>query len=151
MRSASSSSAEIKLRKLNKEKIIKQIVREIMQLRGILCAVLFGSLAEDKYTGSSDADVLLVIEKSIPMAERYRRYNRIMADTEVQLFILTLDEVMSRIDSGDTFVINIIMTGIPLMGEEIYRRIRERCEIAIRKYGLRRTNFGWVCTKGKSE
>jgi len=127
--------------------VIKQITSEIENLEGVICAILFGSLAEDRYTGSSDADVLIVIDKKLPQDERYRRYNRISANIDVQTFILTLDEATSRINNGDTFVINIVTTGIPLFGEKIFKHLKKLCEKAINQYGLEKTTIGWIRKK----
>ena len=143
MQRGSYSFAGIKLVKLNKDKVIKQIIDGLKNLKGVLCAVLFGSIANDQYTGLSDADVLLIIEENLSPNERYRRYNRINADVDVQLFIFTLDEVMSRIDIGDTFIINMIVTGKPLLGDELYKTLMEQCRKAIKRYGLKRISIGW--------
>jgi len=103
LRSVSSNFVEVKLRKLDKDRVIEQIRKGVRSLKGVLCAILFGSLVENRYTGSSDADLLIIIENGLPQNERYRRYNRILADVEVQPLILTLDEPALRIKNGDTF------------------------------------------------
>jgi len=147
LRSGSSNFVEVKLRKLNKDRVTEQIRKGVRSLRGVLCAILFGSLVENRYTGSSDADLLIIIENDLPQNERYRRYNRILADVEVQPLILTLDEVASRIKNGDTFIINIVATGIPLVGEELFKYLRKLCREAIERYGLKKMSFGWIQTK----
>ena len=115
------------MRRLNREKVLAQIRAGLKALEGILCAVLFGSLAQGKHTGTSDADLLLIIEEDLPQGERYRRYNRIRADAEVQPFIVTIEEATTRIKAGDTLLTNIICTGVPLYGEDTYAKLKNLC------------------------
>ncbi len=147
MLKGSSVSVGIRLRRLNKDRVIGQIREGVERLEGVLCAVLFGSLVSGEYTGSSDADLLIIIDRDLPSDERYRRYNRIMADTDVQLFIFTLDKVVSRIRSGDTFIINIITTGIPIKGKDLFMRLEKLCGEAMRHYGIKKIDSGWVVKK----
>lgn len=143
-----SDSVGIRLRKLNREKVEEELVRACKLLSKsspILTAILFGSLIRGNYSGCSDADVLLVV-KNAPKdeSERYRLFNRIKASAPVQLFVFTEKEITERILDGDTFIIEAIVTGKPLIGYKYYEKLLSMCEKAIKKYGLRRTKIGWV-------
>jgi len=138
------NSADIKLRKLDADKILKQVKEEVFKLSGVTCAIVFGSFARGNYSGTSDVDLLLIIKENIPIDARYRKYNRIRADTDVQVIILTLDEVLQRLHQGDTFILEIITTRFPVKGGKIFEKLKKISEKVIRKYGLKRTEIGWI-------
>lgn len=58
-----------------------------------------------------------------------------------------IDEAASRIKNGDTFIINIVATGIALVGEELFKYLKKLCREAIERYGLKKMSFRWVQTK----
>ena len=103
-----------------------------------------GSLAKGNYSGSSDAEVLLVL-KDAPMdeGEKYRKYNVVKASIPVQLFIYTINEIIERIGRGDTFIIEAIVTGKPIMGNKTYEKLLSLCRKVIREKSMERTSIGW--------
>jgi len=112
--------------------------------RNLISVIIFGSLAKGNYSGSSDADVLLVLKDApIDEGEKYRKYNVVKASIPVQLFIYTIDEIIERIERGDTFIIEAVVTGKPIMGNETYEKLLSLCRKVIREKSMERTSIGW--------
>ena len=149
----SSNSAGIRLRRLDIERVEEELKESCIALGKslpILTVILFGSLSKGNYTGSSDADLLLVTRKAPKdIGERYRLFNRIKANIPVQLLVLTEEEVVKRILAGDTFIIEAITTGKPLIGQEYYEKLSLLCKESIKKHGLKRTEIGWIRVEDK--
>jgi len=141
----SSNTVKIRLRRLNLSKVVEELKFSCKKIgRNLISAIIFGSLAKGNYSGSSDADVLLVL-KDAPMdeGEKYRKYNVVKASIPVQLFIYTIDEIIERIGRGDTFIIEAIVTGKPIMGKETYEKLLSLCRKVIREKSMERTSIGW--------
>ncbi|MEX2701557.1 MAG: nucleotidyltransferase domain-containing protein [Candidatus Baldrarchaeota archaeon] len=65
----SSNTVKIRLRRSNLSKVVEELKFSCKKIgRNLISAIIFGSLAKGNYSGSSDADVLLVL-KDAPMDE----------------------------------------------------------------------------------
>jgi len=136
---------KIRLRRLNLSKVVEELKVSCKKIGGnLISAIIFGSLAKGNYSGSSDADVLLVLKDApIDEGEKYRKYNVVKASIPVQLFIYAFDEIIERIGRGDTFIIEAIVTGKPIMGNETYKKLLSLCRKVIREKSMERTSIGW--------
>lgn len=85
---------------LNRELLLEEVESAARDLLGDVQnaekVVLFGSLAEDRATAFSDADLLIVVEGSekrfIDRPEEFRPYFE-EVDVEVDLFVYTREEI----------------------------------------------------------
>ncbi len=145
MQVRSSNTVKIRLRRLNLSKVVEELKVSCKKIGGnLISAIIFGSLAKGNYSGSSDADVLLVLKDApIDEGEKYRKYNVVKASIPVQLFIYAFDEIIERIGRGDTFIIEAIVTGKPIMGNETYKKLLSLCRKVIREKSMERTSIGW--------
>ena len=136
---------KIRLRRLNLSKVVEELKFSCKKIgRNLISVIIFGSLAKGNYSGSSDADVLLVLKDApIDEGEKYRKYNVVKASIPVQLFIYTIDEIIERIERGDTFIIEAVVTGKPIMGNETYEKLLSLCRKVIREKSMERTSIGW--------
>lgn len=145
MQVRSSNTVKIRLRRLNLSKVVEELKFSCKKIgRNLISVIIFGSLAKGNYSGSSDADVLLVLKDApIDEGEKYRKYNVVKASIPVQLFIYTIDEIIERIERGDTFIIEAVVTGKPIMGNETYEKLLSLCRKVIREKSMERTSIGW--------
>jgi len=75
--------------------------QSLLQDPNVLAVVLFGSLARGEATAMSDADVLVVLEKSeVPFADRLARYKPVGLGIGVEVFPYTLTEARAALAEG---------------------------------------------------
>jgi len=103
-----------------------------------LLVVLFGSLATGDYTSSSDADVLVALRQPVEWETVYA-----CSDGIVQPVVVTWDELLAQLDSGEPFFHEILAEGVVLLDSGVYEAVRRRASAAARRWGLERTPGGW--------
>lgn len=106
--------------KKNTEEIIAKIKKSrLLQSKGVVCAVVFGSLAKKNISSLSDADILIVIKKKAPKKsplnslwqELYGKLPLLPAPV-----FLTEKQVLGRLKEKDAFIANVFNYGIALKG-----------------------------------
>ncbi len=82
---------------LNKNKVLRKLIqlakKAKVQDKNISKIVLFGSIAENNYTGTSDADILIILKESPePFINRLPRYLNLFLDSPVPVDIFPYTE-----------------------------------------------------------
>lgn len=78
----------------------------------VRCVILFGSLVRGNYTGTSDADLLIVVDAaSEPFLRRGTEYVDPFLPVPVDLFVYTADEVEEALRAGGGLVKQALETG----------------------------------------
>ncbi len=109
--SLSSSSNSVKIIYPDRNALlrrIKQIARQIKKRHPEVVSIrLFGSLARNDYTATSDADILIVLDH-FPENDPHRRILTFLPYFDlrygVDLLVYTQAEIQSRLSKGDPFV-----------------------------------------------
>ena len=120
-------SAEVRFLKINYDDLLAKL-RQYASVKSkshVTRAIIGGSLAKGTYTGSSDAD-LLVVADELPARslERYALYADASPSVDVEPRVYTTTELQNEIRQGDHFVIETITKGIPLFGAEFVEALR---------------------------
>ena len=121
-------SAEVRFLKINYDDLLAKL-RQYASVKSkshvTRAIILGGSLAKGTYTGSSDAD-LLVVADELPARslERYTLYADASLSVDVEPRVYTTTELQNEIRQGDHFVIETITKGIPLFGAEFVEALR---------------------------
>lgn len=114
------NTAEIKYRKINYHDILKALkhyAENLIRNNKAQLVLLFGSLARGDYTGSSDADLLIITEKALvrPL-DRYSDYLDPTLPIEINPIVLLENECINRLREGDSFLSSAISQAICLAG-----------------------------------
>lgn len=121
------SSAEARYLKINFDEILSSLreyaSRKSEQARAI---VLVGSLARGDYTGTSDADIL-VIADNVParFLDRCVLFADAKMPVDLEPRVYTTEEFIRKVQEGDRFAVESIEIGIPLHGERFFNEVRE--------------------------
>jgi hypothetical protein len=88
--------------------------------------VLAGSFARGSYTGSSDADIL-VIADNVPanVLERYALFSDPEFPIDLEPRVYTTKEFVNMIRQGNRFALESLELGIPLHGERFFRDLKK--------------------------
>jgi len=88
--------------------------------------VLTGSLAKGSYTGTSDADIL-VIADNMPsrVLERYALFAEPSMPIDVEPRVYTTKEFIGKVRRDDRFAVESLKIGIPLHGEQFFEEIKK--------------------------
>ena len=117
---------------------VEEFVRRVA-VRKPLLVLLFGSLATGRFTQHSDADVLVIFDRSVDWMRVYE-----CSGGRVQPLVREVDEALREIELGNTLLIKAVEDGIPLVDRAgVYERLRCACGEAKRRLGLVRTCTGW--------
>jgi predicted nucleotidyltransferase len=87
--------------------------------------ILTGSLARGSYTGTSDADILVIADK-VPgnVLERYALFSDPNLTIDLEPRVYTTDEFIRKVRQGDRFALEALEVGIPLHGEQFFKEVR---------------------------
>jgi len=123
------SSAGARYLKINFDEILGKL-REYAKSKAAnhqtRAIVLTGSLAKGRYTGTSDADILVVADNvPIYVLERYALYAEPKMPIDVQPRVYTTEELITKIRQGDRFVLESLEVGIPLYGEQFLNDLKQ--------------------------
>lgn len=115
-----SNTARVKYLRIDKERVIKELKEYALSLKGeTLLVLLFGSLAKNTYTGSSDADLLIIVEDT-PLSPLERIPHFISSDLSlpVEPKVYTKKEILKMLKEDNRWLKDVIATGIPLYQKE---------------------------------
>jgi len=122
------SSSEVRYLKINFDEILSKL-REYADSKAkdqhAKAIVLTGSLATGSYTGTSDADIL-VITDNVPanVLERYALFSDPDFPIDLEPRVYTTEEFISKVRQHDRFALESLITGIPLHGEQFFNELR---------------------------
>ncbi len=117
---------------------IEEFMRRVAVHKPLL-VLLFGSLATGRFTQHSDADVLVIFDRSVDWMSVYK-----CSTGRVQPLVRELDRALREIESGNTLLIEAVEDGIPLLDRAgVYEQLRCACQQAKHWLGLVRERTGW--------
>ncbi len=99
--------------KINKEKILERLNKWAKKIgeenTNVLCIVLFGSLVKDNYTPLSDADILIVLNKSEKkFHERIPDFLPTGIGMSVDIFPYTFEEFLTLYNEKNQIIMNFL-------------------------------------------
>jgi len=123
------TSAEVRYLKINFDEILRKLrgyAKSKSRIPGVRAIVLTGSLAKRSYTGTSDADVLVIADR-VParVLDRYELFAGGKIPIDVEPRVYTTKEFISRAKRGDRFALESIEIGIPLHGKRFFKDLRK--------------------------
>jgi hypothetical protein len=123
------SSSDARYLKINFDEILsklKEYARSKAKGQHTRAIVLVGSFARGSYTGSSDADIL-VIADNVPanVLERYALFSDPEFPTDLEPRVYTKKEFVRMIRQGNRFALESLEIGVPLHGERFFRDIKK--------------------------
>ena len=116
------SLGSAKIISLNKEIALKEIKKVAEKIKeeekgNILDIIIFGSIAKNNYTGTSDVDIAIILKESdlsfIERIVKYRKYFDL--DIGVDLFVYTFSEFEKMKRENNFFIKEIIDFGISVL------------------------------------
>ena len=116
------SLGSAKIISLNKEIVLKEIKKIAEKIKeeekgNILDIIIFGSIAKNNYTGTSDVDIVIILKESdlsfIERIVKYRKYFDL--DIGVDLFVYTFSEFEKMKRENNFFIKEIIDFGISVL------------------------------------
>lgn len=125
------SSLRVRYLRINFDEILSKL-REYADAKAhnkeqhVRAIILTGSLATGRYTGTSDADILVIADK-VPanVLERYALFSDPEFPIDIEPRVYTTDEFIGKVHQGDRFALESLETGIPLHGEQFFNNLRE--------------------------
>lgn len=122
------SSAEVRYLKINFDEILvklKEYANRKARTHKVKAIVLTGSLAKKTYTGTSDADILIIAD-DLPtdMLERCVLFAEPKMPLDVIPIVYTVNELLRRIRQRDRFALEALEIGIPLYGEDFLKDLQ---------------------------
>ena len=95
--------------------------------KGVKAIVLTGSLAKGNYTGSSDADILIIAD-NLPnhVLERYSLFAEADLPIDMEPHTYSPEEFLNMVRDRNHFAIETLRVGIPLYGEKYFRELKAR-------------------------
>jgi predicted nucleotidyltransferase len=113
------SSASVRTFWLDQKKIVARLGKATISLANrhleIKRVILFGSLVRGEAAPGSDADLLIVLDKSdIPFLSRSARYQPAPVGVGVDLFAYTEAELEKMLADGNPFISRALAEGITL-------------------------------------
>jgi hypothetical protein len=123
------SSSEARYLKINFDEILsklKEYARFKAKQQHAKAIVLTGSFARGSYTGSSDADIL-VIADNVPtnVLERYALFSDPEFPIDLEPRVYTTKEFVNMIREGNGFALESLELGVPLHGERFLRDLKK--------------------------
>jgi predicted nucleotidyltransferase len=123
------SSAEVRYLKTNFDELLRRL-REYAKSKagtfGAKAVVLVGSMAKGNYTGTSDADVLIIADQ-VPkrVIDRYALFAEPRLPFDLEPHVYTTAEFITKVQQGDRFALDSLQFGIPLEGEEFFKQLKK--------------------------
>jgi hypothetical protein len=127
------NSVGVKFLKINFNEVLEELKRYAAvkgRTHGAKAIILAGSLAKGTYTGTSDADVLIIADE-IPRKslDRYRLFSDSSLSIDIEPRIYTSREFLSKVEQGDHFAIEALEKGIALFGEQFFKNLKSKHSI----------------------
>lgn len=113
--------------------------------------ILFGSLVKGNYYVHSDADVCVVLrEPEVDWHEGYERVAALDEEGIIQPMVYGHDQFVAMLRAANALALQVGHDGWVLAGdEEFVHRLEEAFEQARERYGLEKTESGWLLQKLK--
>ncbi len=117
------SSDSVKLISLNQNEVLAALMDIAERIRkdhpDVSSIRVFGSIARGDHVGTSDVDVLIILNRDIHtltdrLAQIRRFYPYFDLPIGVDLLVYTQDEIERRLDAGDAFITRIWQESRPL-------------------------------------
>ncbi|MFX0114539.1 MAG: nucleotidyltransferase domain-containing protein [Candidatus Hodarchaeota archaeon] len=122
LRKLSSNTVRIRYRRINYLEILtalRNYAADLIRSGMAELVLLFGSLARGDYTGSSDADFLIIAKNAAKcQLDRYSAYLDPTLPIEISLIILLQNECCVRLGTGDPFLVTVISEAALLAGDK---------------------------------
>jgi predicted nucleotidyltransferase len=123
-------SAETKYLKINFNEVLEELKRYAKSKSGhygTRAIVLVGSLAKGSYTGTSDADVLIIAD-DVPAAplKRYALFADTSLTIDLEPRVYTTREFLNKVEQRDRFAVECLEVGIPLFGEQFFDSLKSK-------------------------
>ncbi|MBS7627129.1 nucleotidyltransferase domain-containing protein [Candidatus Bathyarchaeota archaeon] len=122
------NTAEVRYLKIRFDDVLKRLhsyARRKAKERNVRTIVLVGSLAKGTYTGTSDADILIIAD-DLPsnILDRHTIFsdNRMPIDLEPHVY--TAEEFLNLLRLGDRFILDTLRFGIPLYGKRFFNQLK---------------------------
>jgi predicted nucleotidyltransferase len=128
------SSAEGRYLKISFDEVFEKL-REYAKLKArcheVRAIVLTGSLAKGTYTGTSDADILVIADEvPVRMLERYELFADPTLPVDIEPRVYTTEEFVSKLVQGERFAVESLELGIPLFGERFFEDLKQSHELS---------------------
>ena len=122
------SSAEVRYLKISFDEILHRLrgyAKSKAETYEVKAIVLTGSLAKGNYTGTSDADILVIAE-NLPsrVLERYALFSEPKMSIDLEPRVYTPKEFVGMIRQHDRFALESLEVGIPLYGEQFFKDLK---------------------------
>lgn len=105
------------LREVRAENLLEglvNVVREVIERFSPIAVLVTGSLARKRFVyGMSDIDILVITEK--PVRDRFLL--RAVENTDVEITIMSLDEVLKGLEAGNQFLKDAVENGLVIHGD----------------------------------
>jgi predicted nucleotidyltransferase len=127
------NSAEAKYLKINFNEVLDELRKyasDKSKDHGTKAIILFGSLAKGTYTGTSDADILIIAD-DVPakFLDRYTLFASASLSLDVEPRVYTAEEFSGMISHRDFIAIDALKNGIPLFGEQYLKNLKSKHSI----------------------
>jgi hypothetical protein len=122
-------------------------VRRVVDELHSAAVILFGSLTKGTYyLHHSDADVCVILaEPEISWKEGYERVASLDAEGIVQPMVYGKEQFLRMLQDAHFLALEVCHDGWVLSGDEEYvERLEEAFERARERYGLEKTESGWL-------
>ena len=124
------NSAGARFLKINYNEVLEELRRYAAvkgATLGTKAIILAGSLAKGTYTGTSDADVLIIADE-VPgkPLDRYTLFQDLSLSIDIEPRIYTTREFISKVEQGDHFAIEALEKGIPLFGAQFLKNLKSK-------------------------
>lgn len=97
---------------------LRDLIEGIARSFDPLSVIIAGSLAEGKFVrGLSDLDLLVVLDHPVPENERFML--RAIKDVNVEITLVSLEELKQAISNGRDFYVNAMRNGIVVYGRDL--------------------------------
>ena len=131
MQRRSSSTVDVKLRKLDIDRVLaylKNYAEKLISEGKALLIVLIGSLARGDYTAYSDADLVIIVhESSKKPHERIPEFIDPYAPLDIEPRVYTVEEFLKMAREGRRLVREVLEYGVVLAGDRAILEEARRC------------------------
>jgi predicted nucleotidyltransferase len=106
-------------------KHLQQYGESIGEKESVLAVILHGSLVHGTYTGSSDADIIVVVDEAQePFHRRASAFMKRDLPIALDIMVYTLDELRSMKEQGARHVVDALDNSCVLYGGEGWESLR---------------------------
>ena len=128
------SSSEARYLKINFDEVfekLREYAKSKAQAHEVRAIVLTGSLAKGTYTGTSDADILVIADEvPVRLLERYELFADPTLPVDIEPRVYTTKEFVSKLGQGERFAVESLELGIPLYGERFFEDLKQSYELS---------------------